>query len=111
MVVYRMYNHHPTRISHLVTICAPYTPPMPSYLPIEQIVKILPNFTYQIALCDPQTEQDLQTKDAVRSFLKGVIRLPNEKSGSKFNVPKDIVKSLGDMPPSKIMSEEVTSLD
>ncbi|KAF3205008.1 hypothetical protein TWF679_009445 [Orbilia oligospora] len=112
MIAWRFYNFHPNLVTHIISLCVPYDPPHPNspYLDLEKVVKRLPNFTYQIALADPQTLEDMQAgKDPIRRFLKAMYRGVGDGKGSKgggINVRKDILKSVGDMPRGWIIGEE-----
>ncbi|TGJ70009.1 hypothetical protein EYR41_006007 [Orbilia oligospora] len=111
MIAWRFYNFHPNLVTHIISLCVPYDPPHPNspYLDLEKVVKRLPNFTYQIALADPQTLEDMQGKDPIRRFLKAMYRGVGDGRGSKggnINVRKDILKSVGDMPRGWIIGEE-----
>ncbi|KAF3938187.1 hypothetical protein ABW19_dt0202240 [Dactylella cylindrospora] len=111
MIAWRFYNYHPTQVTHIISLCVPYAPPHPQapYLPLEKVVKKLPNFTYQIGLADPQTEVDLWEKDNIRKFLKAIYRGIGDGRGEKggsINVERDMIKSVGDMPRGWVLSEE-----
>lgn len=105
MVVYRTYNYYPNLVSHIASICIPYAPPVEKFTPLPQLVQLFPSMTYQLALSNPQTANDLQTKESIRNFLKGIIRATDE-GGRKFNVANDIVASVGDLPRSRLLSPE-----
>ncbi|EPS38166.1 hypothetical protein H072_8033 [Dactylellina haptotyla CBS 200.50] len=111
MIAWRFYNFHPSRVSHIISLCVPYDPPHPKspYLDLQAVVKKLPNFRYQIALADPQTLKDMQEKDAIKRFLKAMYRGIGDGKGSKggsINVDKDMMASVGDMERGWIVSEE-----
>ncbi|KAK3831569.1 MAG: Alpha/Beta hydrolase protein [Linnemannia gamsii] len=59
--VWRFGLYHPERINGIISVCTPYTAPMPFYMSLEDIVKRVPNFAYQITMADPAT---LQAADA-----------------------------------------------
>lgn len=108
MIAWRFYNFYPSRVSHLISLCVPYAPPHPQapYLPLEEVVKKLPNFTYQIGLSDPQTERELVGKDNIRKFLKAMYRGIGDGRGPNINVTKDMLAAVGDMKRSWILNEE-----
>ncbi|KAF3916087.1 hypothetical protein ABW20_dc0103197 [Dactylellina cionopaga] len=120
MIAWRLYAYHPTRVSHIISICIPYDPPRPGapFMSTEELAKKLPNFKYQIGLADPQTLADLQSKESIRKLLKAMYRgigdgKRSRSDGSRktsgtegINVDKDVMKSVGDMPRGWVISEE-----
>ncbi|KAK6543777.1 hypothetical protein TWF694_000509 [Orbilia ellipsospora] len=111
MIAWRLYNYHPHLISHIISLCVPYDPPHSNtpYLPLTDVVKKLPNFTYQIALADPQTLEDIsKDKNEVRRFLKAMYRGIGDGRGKApgINVEKGMMDAVGDMPRGWIIGEE-----
>ncbi|KAG6896626.1 hypothetical protein C0992_007032 [Termitomyces sp. T32_za158] len=51
---------HPERLSSLILLSVPYTPPSPVYKPIEYIVKLVPNFAYQAYFADPASTAPIE---------------------------------------------------
>ena len=58
-VVWRMSQFYPDRVIAIASFCTPYTPPSPVEMTLEQIVKIVPNFAYQLYLRSPEAEKDM----------------------------------------------------
>jgi soluble epoxide hydrolase / lipid-phosphate phosphatase len=47
VVVSRIYMHHPSLISHIISICVPIPPKSTEFIPLEDLVAtVLPNFKY-----------------------------------------------------------------
>lgn len=45
MIVSRIYMHHPEIVTHIISVCTPYLPPVKEYMPIREFVeKEMPNF-------------------------------------------------------------------
>lgn len=77
------------------------------YVPLEQVVDRFPTFTYQIAFNDPQTETDLKAPGAIDRFLRGVHRGVGDTFTGKIQVRKDFMKSLGDQPRGRLLTQKV----
>lgn len=97
VLVWRLALWYPERVSAVFSVCTPYTPPNKTFLPLEQMVQRLPNFTYQLHLAGPEVEAKIVGKDATRSFINGMYlgRGPNGEAvldvsrGALFeNLPK-----------------------
>lgn len=72
-MVYRVALWHPQLVTHLFSVCTPFTPPSKEYRSLEFYIKqgILSNFTYQLRLADGQIEC-LKSKNQIRQFLNGM---------------------------------------
>lgn len=46
--VWRVGLHFPSRVLGIASICTPYIPPRPEYVPIQEIARIWPSFKYQV---------------------------------------------------------------
>jgi len=106
VVTSRIYLYNSEIVSHIANICTPFLPPVREYIPIRELVATkMPNFKYQIAFQDPQTEKDLEAPGKIRQFLNGLHRGHGEEMG-EWMVDRDIVESVGNPKRSKFMSEE-----
>jgi soluble epoxide hydrolase / lipid-phosphate phosphatase len=73
MVVWRFALHHPRLVSHVFSVCTPYTPPHEEYLSLEALVAgPLPQFGYQLHLCSPEVEGRITTPEQISQFLRGM---------------------------------------
>ena len=67
---YAIYHHHRSLISHIITVCVPYSPPRTTYISLDDIAtKILPNFAYQLQFRSGEVEKVVRTGDDIRQFL------------------------------------------
>ncbi|BDD55317.1 hypothetical protein MAP00_000852 [Monascus purpureus] len=72
-LAYRIALWHPDLITHLFTVCVPYSPPRKTYIPLEEGVRtILPNFTYQLQFRSGEVEKSIRSKDDIRNFLSAL---------------------------------------
>jgi soluble epoxide hydrolase/lipid-phosphate phosphatase len=103
-IVSRIYLYYPTLVSHIASVCTPYFPPSKTYMPIEDVVKVWPTFTYQIAFADPQTERDIAGPAELSRFFRAIHRGMGD-GGPDFRVTKDFLETLGDWPRGKLLTE------
>ncbi|KAL9603922.1 MAG: hypothetical protein Q9219_000860 [cf. Caloplaca sp. 3 TL-2023] len=73
-IVYRIALWYPELVTHIFTICTPYTPPSKTFPSLEGIVKSgkLPNLAYQLQLASGQLEDAVQSKQQIRQFLSSL---------------------------------------
>lgn len=73
MVVWRMAAWKPHLVTHVFSVCTPYTPPMKQFISTEELVKgPIPQFGYQLHLASPEVEGRIKSKDDIRKFLHGL---------------------------------------
>ncbi|KAJ3317749.1 hypothetical protein HDV06_001267 [Boothiomyces sp. JEL0866] len=73
----------------MISLCTPYNPVNKSYIPIDDVVKMLPNFLYQKHLADLKTDKLLD--DNVDEFFNWMFGAPN-----KFEIAKSIFGNVPD---------------
>ncbi|KAL9049791.1 MAG: hypothetical protein Q9206_005356 [Seirophora lacunosa] len=73
-IVFRIAIWYPDLVTHIFSICTPYTAPSKSFTPLEVIVKSgrLPNFGYQLQLASGQLEDTIQSKEQIRQLLNAL---------------------------------------
>ncbi|KAI4286310.1 MAG: hypothetical protein L6R35_004434 [Caloplaca aegaea] len=73
-IVFRIALWYPDFVTHIFSICTPYTAPSKNFTPLEVIVKSgrLPNFGYQLQLVSGQLENAIQSKEQIRQLLNGL---------------------------------------
>ncbi|KAJ3251856.1 hypothetical protein HK103_002033 [Boothiomyces macroporosus] len=89
-VAWRLAQYYPDHIISMISLCTPYNPVNKSFIPIDDVVKMLPNFLYQKHLADLKTDKLLD--DNVEEFFNWMFGAPN-----KFAIAKSI---FGDVPDS-----------
>lgn len=105
-IVTRIYIHHPKVVTSIISLCTAYYPPLREYIPITEVARRVPSLTYQVALCDPQTERDIRTPEEIERFLRGLHRGLGDGLTGKIQVTSDLMKELGDQPRGKLMTKE-----
>lgn len=72
-VVWRAAQWHPELVTHVFSVCTPYTPPHRQYFSTEDLVKSeLPQFAYQLHLASGEVEKAINDEQSIRQFLKGI---------------------------------------
>lgn len=84
--------HFPDRVLAVCGICTPFTPPTPKYIPLKDVVKILPQFSYQYYIDEKTDEAAEFLENHLYDFFQVIYRksdelLPFFKDG-KFFIPK-----------------------
>lgn len=72
IVTWRFGQFYPERVKALVSFCTPYIKPATEEATLEDIVKVLPNFKYQIYLGTPEAEKELN--ENVGKFFRRIFR-------------------------------------
>ncbi len=80
-VVYRCAQWHPDLVTHVFSVCTPYTAPHREFISLEQVIERMPQFGYQAHLASPEVEGTIKTKEQIRQFLNGIYgaRGPNRE--------------------------------
>ncbi|KAI5195463.1 hypothetical protein E4T38_09046 [Aureobasidium subglaciale] len=102
-VVYRTAQWYPKLVTHLFSICTPYTAPSRQFISLKQMVDgPLPQFGYQIQLSEPGLENDLKAYDQIRRFLQAVYGGRSERGRSCFRpdigLDFEAMKTIGTAP-------------
>ena len=108
-VVYRIAQHCPDLISHLITVCTPYNPPQREYLALDELVKTrIPFFGYQLQFASGELEKVIKSKRDIRQFLVAMYggRTADGKVGMDV-MTGVLLDRLDGLRPSKLLSEEV----
>lgn len=61
---WRLALWHPKLIRGIFSVCTPYVPPSPQYADLQTVVKLLPNFRYQVQLAGPDVEREIGSDPA-----------------------------------------------
>ena len=98
-LAWRIALYYPDRVQAVACFCTPYNPPTKTYLPIEQVVKRIPSFGYQITF---QKEETIELFDSITSeFLNGIYRTYDDQADW---VNGDFAKFM-QMPHTKLMTD------
>lgn len=107
-LAYRVALWYPDLVTHLFTVCVPYSPPHKTFMPIEEMVeKITPHFGYQLQFIRGELE-GLRSKEEVKLVLSSLYGGRTADGKVVFNVHEGVLlDKLFDVKPSRLLSEEV----
>lgn len=105
-IAWRTQEWHPDLISHLVVICTPYAAPAKKFVSLEEIVKKLPNFKYQILLAGPEIEGAFKTREQVKTYLNAVFGGKGKNGEKGFSPEGPIWENLGKIERTRLLSEK-----
>jgi len=77
-IVGRFALWYSNRISALVMMSVPYTPPSHEFMPLEELVRRAPNLGYQLYFASPKSNLEILAN--LKKFLSLVYRLPGSKT-------------------------------
>ncbi|TLS30780.1 hypothetical protein PpBr36_03551 [Pyricularia pennisetigena] len=112
-VVWRFTEWHPDRVAATFSVCTPYFPPMPSFVDLQTLTRMIPNFKYQLQFAsdevvDRTTGPDGKPSRAdIRNFLNalwGGVGVPQTgapdaprgftaSNGVDFSIVKDLPRT------------------
>ncbi|KAI1464993.1 alpha/beta-hydrolase [Daldinia caldariorum] len=105
---WRLVNYHPELIRAVFNLCVPYMPPSPVKHSLEDMVKKLPNFTYQLQLASGKTEEIVdKSPERLRGFLNSLFGGRTPEGDYGFKVSEGVVEeNLERIGPSPLFSAE-----
>lgn len=109
-IVYRIALWCPELVTHIFTVCTPYTAPSKSYASLEEMVKSgrVPNFGYQLQLAGGQLEEAIQSREQIRQLLNGLYGGATSNGLSGFDVKTGVhLDRLPQLKQTKLMSERL----
>jgi len=86
-VVWRMCLYYPERVIAVASVCTPYVPPRDVFVPLKDIVTIIPQFQYQLYFNTNQAQHEFE-KDPSFTFK---VLLRGSKQKTNTNPPSDIL--------------------
>jgi soluble epoxide hydrolase / lipid-phosphate phosphatase len=112
MIVFRVALWYPALVSHIFSICTPYTPPSKTFRSTEDIVKAVPQFAYQLHLAGDEVEQALQTPDQIRQFLLGLYGARGPNGEMPFDPTRGVLlENLPKLEPPSLLGDQVSFLE
>ncbi|OAA38072.1 epoxide hydrolase [Metarhizium rileyi] len=108
-LVWRTVLWHPELIKAVFSVCTPFMPPSPRWVPLEDHIAAgrLTNFRYQLQLAGPEPERELQSQDKVRQFLNGMFGGRGEAGEAGFSTSEGVLfDNLAVLGPSPLVSGE-----
>ncbi|KAI9246218.1 Alpha/Beta hydrolase protein [Phascolomyces articulosus] len=105
---WRFTQFYPERVTAVASFCTPYAAPEQQYISVEDIVKILPNFAYQVYLTTPEAEKEIN--ENTEAFFKMIFRPSAESKGSGGLINKNtgkLIEGRGPMTKSPSLPQKV----
>ncbi|EEA28647.1 hypothetical protein TMatcc_003003 [Talaromyces marneffei ATCC 18224] len=104
-LVYRIYHHQRALISHIITVCVPYSAPRANYIPLDDMVaRFLPNFGYQLQFRSGEVEKVIRTRDDVQQFLLSLYGGRTAEGEIGWSAEKGIkLNKVGNFRPSQLL--------
>ncbi|POS80480.1 hypothetical protein DHEL01_v201118 [Diaporthe helianthi] len=106
MAAWRLANWHPSLIRGVFSVCTPYMPPRPEYADLDTVVRMLPNFRYQVQLAGPDVEREVGSDpDKIRGLLTGIYGARGPAKEHVFTTDKGVIfENLDKMGESPLLS-------
>jgi hypothetical protein len=111
-VVWRAAQWYPDLVSHVFSVCTPYTAPHREYFSTEDLVKgQLPQFAYQLHLASGEVEKSVKNEQSIRQFLKGMYGARGSNGELAFDPEKGVLaENLPVIGESRILNGEVSDV-
>lgn len=108
-VVWRAAAWYPQLVSHVFSVCTPYTAPHREYHSTEDLVKgQLPQFAYQLHLASGDVEKSVKDEASIRQFLRGLYGARGPNGELAFDPEKGVIeKNLPTIGESRILNGKV----
>jgi hypothetical protein len=108
-VVWRAAQWYPNLVSHVFSVCTPYTPPHKQYFSTEDLVKgQLPQFAYQLHLASGEVEKSVKDEQSIRQFLRGMYGARGPNGELAFDPEKGVLaENLPKIEESRILNGKV----
>ncbi|RAR08130.1 epoxide hydrolase [Stemphylium lycopersici] len=103
------HDWYPNLISHIFSVCTPYTAPSDKYLSTADLVSgPLPQFAYQLHLASGEVEKSVNNEQTIRQFLKGMYGARGPNGEVAFDPEKGVlVENLPKIGESKVLNGQV----
>jgi hypothetical protein len=108
--VWRAAQWYPDLITHVFSVCTPYTAPHKVYFSTEDLVKgQLPQFGYQLHLASGEVEKSVKDEQSIRQFLRGLYGARGPNGELVFDPEKGILaENLPVISESRILNGKVS---
>ncbi|OAQ70321.1 epoxide hydrolase [Pochonia chlamydosporia 170] len=107
--VWRTVLWYPELIKAIFSVCTPFMPPNPQWVPLEDYIAAgkLTNFKYQLQFAGPDVERELQSEAKIRQFLNGTFGAKGPNGETGFSTDEGVIfDNLPKLGPSPLVSKE-----
>lgn len=108
-VAYRLALWHPRLVTHLISVCTPYSKPAKHYVTLEEYFKQgkVTNFGYQLKLRDGQVD-GITSKHQIKQFLNAVYSGDGQEGARVFSNQHGFdLETISNLKPTKLVSDAV----
>lgn len=108
-LAYRVALWHPELVSHVFTLCVPYSAPQRRYLTLEDFVAtIAPHFAYQLQFRGGELENAVKSEEDIKQFLSAMYGGKTKDRKLGFDAGKGILlENMSQLRPSRLLDEKV----
>ncbi|KAL0482900.1 bifunctional epoxide hydrolase [Acrasis kona] len=83
-VIWSMYLFHPERVQALASLCTAFSPTKTKFIPLDDLVKLIPQFKYQLYFADKKLGAREELLQNVERFFKLMFIRSDSKAQVKF---------------------------
>lgn len=108
-MAYRLALWYPQLVTHLISVCTPYSKPAEHFVPLKEYIKQgkVTNFAYQLKLADGQVD-GITSKHQIRQFLNAAYGGQGQEGTPGFSVRHGLdFENLSKLQPTKLVSDAV----
>lgn len=108
-MAYRLALWYPQLVTHLISVCTPYSKPAKSFVPLEEYFKQgkATNFGYQLKLAGGQID-GITSKHEIKQFLIAAYGGRGQDGTPAFSVQHGLdTEKLSKLQPTKLVSDAV----
>lgn len=108
-LAYRVALWHPELVTHVFTLCVPYSAPQRRYLTLEDFVAtIAPHFAYQIQFRGNELENAVKSEEEIKQFLSAMYGGKTKDRKHGFDASHGILlENMPHLGPSRLLDEKV----
>ncbi|KAK5664226.1 hypothetical protein OQA88_442 [Cercophora sp. LCS_1] len=90
-VVWKTAMWYPEIVHAVISVCTPYFAPREAWIAPEDLVKMLPNFKYQLHLAGPEVEAKIVGEEKLRQFLSALYGARGPNKEAAFTTAQGVV--------------------
>lgn len=105
-MAYRLALWYPQLVTHLISVCTPYSKPAQHFVTLEEYIKVT-NFGYQLKLAGGQID-GITSKQQIKQFLNAAYGGQGQDGTPGFSIQHGLnFENLSHLQPTKLVSDAV----
>lgn len=105
-MAYRLALWYPQLVTHLISVCTPYSKPSQHFVTLEEYIKVT-NFGYQLKLAGGQID-GITSKQQIKQFLNAAYGGQGQDGTPGFSIQHGLnFENLSHLQPTKLVSDAV----